>query len=53
MIDGNRIKVFRGLERKQDIPAVAPTVDLNLDDKPVDNSQLDMLSTLNNRRICE
>lgn len=42
MIDGNRIKVFRGLERKQDIPAVAPTVDLNLDDKPVDNSQLDM-----------
>ena len=33
LISGNRIKVFRGLERKPDLPSAAPTVELNLDGK--------------------
>ena len=42
LISGSRVKVFRGLERKQDLPSAAPTVELNFDDKHVDNSQLDV-----------
>ena len=41
-IDGETIKVFVGLNRKSSIPSGVPTIEFNLDDKPVDNSQLDM-----------
>ena len=42
IVDGKVKNGYRGLERKQDIPSAVPTVELNLDDKHVDNLQLDM-----------
>ena len=45
LISGNRIKVFRGLERKPYIPSAAPTLDLNLDGKHTHADKV--LSTLN------
>ena len=49
LISGNRIKVFRGLERKPYIPSAAPTLELNLDDKheSKDTHSDKVLSTLN------
>ena len=49
LISGNRIKVFRGLERKPDLPSAAPTVELNFGDKSEskDTHADKVLSTLN------